>query len=84
MYLANLQMLSPLPVTIVVVLIPPTNALNLVMKRSVRRLEKLARRPPLMVVVDKEVVVVVVVKVAVVVAVINKVAGMVLVTLQKM
>jgi hypothetical protein len=73
-----------LPVIIVVVLIPPTNALNLVMKRSVRRLEKLARRSPMMVVVDEEVEVVVVVAVAVVVAVINKVAGMVLVTLQEM
>ncbi len=51
------------------------------MKRSVRRLEKLARRPPLMVVVEEEVVVV---EVAVVVAVINKVAGMVPVTLQRM
>ena len=69
---------------IVVVLIPPTHALNLVMKRSVRRLEKLSRRPTLMMVVDKEVMVVVVVEVAVVVAVINKVAGMVLVTLQRM
>ncbi len=72
------------PATIVVVHIPPINAHNLVIKRNVRRLEKLARRPPLMVVVDEEVVVVVVVEVAVVVAVINKVAGMVLVTLQRM
>jgi hypothetical protein len=54
------------------------------MKRNVRRLEKLVRRPPMMVVVDEEVVVVVVVEVAVVVAVINEVAGMVLVTLQRM
>ncbi len=87
MYLVNLQMPCLLPVIIEVVLIPPTNALNLVMKRSVRRLEKLKkldRRPPMMVVVDEEVEVVVVVAVAVVVAVINEVAGMVLVTLQEM
>ena len=81
MFLVNLQMPYPLPVIIVVVLILPTNALNLVMKKSVRRLEKLARRPPVMVVVDEEVKVVVMVEVAVVVAVINEVAGMVLVTL---
>jgi hypothetical protein len=42
MYLVNLKMPCLLPATIVVGLIPPTNALNLVMKRSVRRLEKLA------------------------------------------
>ncbi len=84
MCLANLKMPYLSPATIVVVHIPPISAHNLVIKRNVRRLEKLARRPPLMVVVDKEVVVVVVVKVAVVVAVINKVAGMVLVTLQIM
>ncbi len=84
MYQENLQMPYLLPVIIVVVLIPLTNALNLVMKRNVRRHEKLARRPPMMVVVDEEVEVVVVVAVAVVVAVINKVAGMVLVTLQEM
>ena len=84
MYLATLQMPYPLPATIVVVHIPPTSAHNLLMKRNVRRLDKLARRPPLMVVVGEEVVVAVVVEVAVVVAVINKVAGMVLVTLQRM
>ncbi len=84
MYLVNLQMPYLLPATIVVVHIPPTSAHNLVMKRNVRRIEKLARRPPTMVVVDEEVEVVVVVAVAVVVAVINKVAGMVLVTLQRM
>ena len=54
------------------------------MKRNVRRLEKLARRPPLMVLVDKEVVVIVVIEVAVVVAEINKVVGIVPVTQQRM
>ncbi len=84
MCLANLQMLYLLPVTIVVVLIPPTNALNLVMKRSVRRLEKLAKRPPMMVVEYEEVEVVVVVEVAVVVEEINEVVGIVPVTQQRM
>ena len=84
MCLANLQMPYLSPATIVVVHIPPISAHNLVIKRNVRRLEKLARRPPMMVVEDKEVEVVVVVAVAVVVAVINEVAGMVLVTLQEM
>ena len=85
MCLANLRMPYLSPATIVVVHIPPISAHNLVMKKNVRRLEKLAKRPPLMVVVVVEVaVVVVVVEVAVVVAVINEVAGMVLVTLQIM
>ena len=67
-----------------VVHIPPTSAHNLVMKRSVKKTEKLARRPPVMVVVDEVVEVVVMVEVAVVVTEINKVIGMVLVIQQIM
>ncbi len=84
MFLVNLQTPYLLPVTIVVVFIPPINAHSLMMKRNVRRLKKLARIPPLMVVVDKEVVVIVVVEVAVVVAEINEVVGIVPVTQQRM
>ncbi len=83
MYRANQQMPYLLPATIVVVHIPPTSAHNLVMKRSVRRLKKLARRPPMMVVEDEEVEEVLVIAVAVVVAEINEAVGMVLVTQQR-
>ena len=84
MYLVNLRMPCLLLATIEVVIIPPTNAHNLVMKRSVRRLEKLVGRPPVMVVVDEEVVAVVAVEMAVVVAANSKVVGVVLVTQQRM
>ena len=50
----------------------------------VRRLEKLVGRPPVMVVVDEEVVAVVAVEMAVVVAAISEVVGVVLVTQQRM